>query len=66
MLESSAFRVLNRWEHLTLARLEIELANHGGKHNGSLLLTHDQLIEYGVRRRCVGPSLPRLRRWDSS
>lgn len=28
MLESSAFRVLNRWEHLTLARPEIELANH--------------------------------------
>jgi hypothetical protein len=60
MLESPAFRVLNRSEHLTMARLEIEIANHGGADNGHLPLTKQQLVEYGVHPRYVAPSLRTL------
>src|SRR5262245_17895202 len=60
MLESPAYRELNRTEHLAMARLEIELANHGGKDNGELPLTKDQLVEYGVHPRYVASSLRTL------
>jgi hypothetical protein len=60
MLESPAYRVLNRTEHLAMARLEIELANHGGKDNGKLPLTKSQFAEYGVHPRFVAASLRTL------
>ena len=34
MLESPAYRVLSRSAHMVLARIEIELAHHGGNDNG--------------------------------
>jgi hypothetical protein len=41
MIESPAFRVLSLSAHRILARLEIELAHHGGKDNGALPCTYD-------------------------
>ena len=41
MLESPAFRVLSQSGHRVLARLEIELAHHGGNDNGKLPTTFD-------------------------
>jgi len=57
MLRSPAYRILNQSEHRVLARLEIELADHGGTDNGKLPCTFDDFVEYGISRECVGPSL---------
>jgi hypothetical protein len=46
MLESPAYRVLNLTEHKILARIEIELASHGGLENGDLPVTYDQFVAY--------------------
>jgi hypothetical protein len=56
MLEAPAYRVLTGAEHRLLARLEIELAHHGGLENGNLIVTYDQLEDYGVRRESIGPA----------
>jgi hypothetical protein len=56
MLESPAYRVLSLAEHRLLARIEIELANHGGLQNGSLIVTYGQFAEYGVRRHSIAPA----------
>lgn len=60
MLRSPAFRALNLSEHRVLARLEIELADHGGADNGALACTFDDFDRYGVRRKSVAPSLRAL------
>jgi hypothetical protein len=43
MLESHAYRALSHAAHRLLARLEIELAHHGGRQNGKLPLTYAQM-----------------------
>ncbi len=57
MLESPAFRVLSRGAHQFLARLEIELAHHGGNNNGRLPLTYQDLIEYGMSRNQIAAAM---------
>jgi hypothetical protein len=56
MMESPAFRVLNLWEHRFLDRLEIELGHHGGTKNGSLTVTFQDFVDYGINRKAVSPS----------
>jgi hypothetical protein len=56
MLESPAFRVLSLAEHRVLARIEIELASHGGLENGNLIVTYPQFVAYGVRRESIPPA----------
>jgi hypothetical protein len=56
MLESPAYRVLSLAEHRLLARIEIELAHHGGLENGSLIVTYEQFAAYGVRLQSVAPA----------
>ena len=60
MLESSAYRALSRAAHQVLARIEIEHANHGGKDNGSLPVTFDQFVAYGIHRRMIAPAIREL------
>jgi DNA-binding transcriptional MocR family regulator len=43
-----------------LARLEIEMAHHGGNDNGRLPVTYDHFVEYGVRRHSIKPTLREL------
>jgi hypothetical protein len=60
MLESPAYRVLSLSAHRVLARLEIELAQHGGRDNGKLPVTYNNLVEYGVDRHAVAPAIREL------
>jgi hypothetical protein len=57
MLESPAFRALSLSGHRVLARLEIELAHHGGQDNGKLPCTFDDFEEYGIHRHAVAPAI---------
>ena len=60
MLESPAYRVLSLSAHRVLTRIQIELANHGGKDNGKLPVTYDDFQAYGVDRHAIGPALREL------
>src|SRR5947208_15015989 len=55
MLESPAFRALSRAGQLFIARLAIELAQHGGKDNGALPVTFQNCIDYGIHPKSVAP-----------
>ena len=57
MLESPAYRTLNLAEHRILARIEIELAHHGGLENGNLPITYEQFTAYGIRPNSIAPAL---------
>jgi hypothetical protein len=56
MQESAAYRVLNYSELRMLDRIEIELADHGGRDNGRLPVTFEQFRDYGIRRALIAPS----------
>lgn len=60
MLRSPAYRELTQSEHRVLSRIEIELADHGGKGNGRLPATFDDFQEYGVHRHSIAPALRAL------
>ena len=60
MLKSPAHRVLSRSALQILARLEIELAAHGGVDNGRLPTTYEQLQEFGMDRSCIAPAIREL------
>ena len=55
MLESPAFQVLSLAGHRVLARIEIELAHHGGNDNGRLPVTFNHFAEYGMDRHAIAP-----------
>jgi hypothetical protein len=57
MLRSPAYRVLSLAGRRVLDRLEIELADHGGKDNGKLPVTYADFSEYGIHHHGVGPGL---------
>ena len=56
MLESPAWKVLSRGARQFLDRLEIEHMAHGGKENGKLPLTYQDLIDYGMSRNQIAPA----------
>jgi hypothetical protein len=60
MLESPAFRVLSKSAHLVLARIEVELAHHGGSDNGRLPVTYADFEAYGVHHHSIGPAIREL------
>lgn len=60
MLESPAYRALSLSALRVLARLQIELANHGGKDNGRLPVTFDNFVAYGIDRHAIAPALREL------
>jgi hypothetical protein len=57
MLESPAYRVLSRSGHMVIARIEIELAHHGGNDNGRLPVTTENFVQYGMHRTSVAPAI---------
>ena len=57
MLHSPAYCVLSLAARRFLDRLEIEHAAHGGRENGELPLTYEQLMEYGIYRRGIAPAI---------
>jgi hypothetical protein len=60
MMESPAFQVLSLGGHRALARIEIELAHHGGCDNGRLPVTFEHFAEYGMDRHAIAPALREL------
>jgi hypothetical protein len=60
MLESPAYRVLSLSAHRILARLEIELAHHGGSDNGKLPTTYEQFQDFGIDRQAIAPAIREL------
>jgi hypothetical protein len=60
MLESPAYRVLSHSAHRVLARIEIELAHHGGGDNGKLPVTFDDFEHYGIHRHAIAPAVREL------
>ena len=62
MLESPAYRVLSLSAHRVMARLEIEMAHHGGKpeENGRLPCTFEHFVEFGVERHAIAPAIREL------
>src|SRR2546428_9472367 len=57
MLESPAYQVLSKSGHRILARLEIELAHHGGKDTGRLPVTFEDFQNYGIDRHAIAPAI---------
>src|SRR5262249_5186656 len=57
MMESPAYQILSLAGHRILARIEIELAHHGGNDNGRLPVTFDQFAEYAIHRHAIAPGL---------
>lgn len=57
MLESPAYRALSLSAHRVLARIEIELAHHGGTENGALPVTFEDFHRYGIHRHSIGPAI---------
>jgi len=57
MLESPAYRALSLSARRIIDRIEIELAHHGGRDNGKLPVTYEDLIAYGVHKDACAPGL---------
>jgi hypothetical protein len=57
MLESPAYRALTLSGHRVLARVEIELAHHGGSDNGRLPVTYEDFHRYGMDRHAIAPAI---------
>jgi hypothetical protein len=62
MLESPAYRVLSLSAHRVMARLEIEMAHHGGKpeENGRLPCTYEHFVEFGLHPDAIAPAIREL------
>jgi hypothetical protein len=60
LLRSPAFRSLSLTALRILFRIELEYAQNGGRNNGYLVVTFDQFVEYGARRKSIPPSLNEL------
>ncbi|KQM34578.1 hypothetical protein ASF03_21250 [Rhizobium sp. Leaf68] len=60
LLESAAYRSLSVNGRKALDRLIIEHISHGRAENGKLIVTHDQLYEYGVTFGSIADALEEL------
>lgn len=60
MIESPAFQALSLAARKILDRLEIELAHHAGKDNGSLPCPFEHFVEFGLHRHAIAPALREL------
>jgi hypothetical protein len=48
MMRSPAYRALSISAHRVIARIRIELGDHGGQDNGRLPVTHRNFHDYGI------------------
>lgn len=60
MIRSPAMQALSLSARRALDRLEIELADHGGKENGKLPVTFADLVAFGLDRHAIAPALNEL------
>lgn len=57
MLRSPAYRVLSLSAHRVIARIRLELADHGGQDNGKLPVTYRDLRDYGIHLNAISPAI---------
>jgi hypothetical protein len=57
MLASPAYRVLSMSAHRVISRIEIEHASHGGNENGSLPVTKQDFMDYGMDHDAIAPAI---------
>jgi hypothetical protein len=57
MLESPTYRVLSLSARRLIDRIEIELANHGGRDNGRLPVPFSHFVRYGIERHQIAPAI---------
>jgi hypothetical protein len=57
MLRSPAYRALSLSGHRVIARIEVELASHGGTMNGRLPVTYGDFQRYGVDRQSIASAI---------
>jgi hypothetical protein len=57
MLDSPAWRALSLSARRLLDFLDIENRRHGGKRNGELIATFEQLCRYGMDRHAIAPAI---------
>jgi hypothetical protein len=55
--ESAAMAALTLAAHRVLLRLEIELLKHGGKNNGALIVTYNDLVAFGMDRSTIARAI---------
>ncbi len=60
MLEAPAYRVLSLAARRVLDRIILESMRHAGKDNGSLPVSYEQFVEYGIERGSIPPALREL------
>jgi hypothetical protein len=60
MIESPAWRALSHVARKCLDRIEIELANHGGRDNGKLPVTYRDFADYGLGKPSIALGLAEL------
>lgn len=60
MRRSPAWEALSENDKRILERIEREHMEHGGRHNGRLVVTYDQFETYGVRRKSINKGIHRL------
>jgi hypothetical protein len=60
MRQSPAWRALPDVDRRVLDRLEVEHMQHGGKENGRLICTYDQLAKAGIRRASLALAIRQL------
>ncbi len=57
MIGSPAYRALSASAHRVIARVRIELGNHGGQDNGRLPVTHRDFHDYGIAWSAIAPAV---------
>jgi hypothetical protein len=57
MLASPAYRELSQSAHRVIARIELELCNHGGNDNGHLPVTYEDFEAYGINHNAIAPAI---------
>lgn len=57
MIRSPAYRVLSASAQRVIARIRIELGDHGGQDNGRLPVTHRDFHDYGTAWSAIAPAI---------
>lgn len=57
LIRSPAWRALSLSARRVLDRIESEYLRHGGRDNGSLAVTFDDFVKYGINRHAIAPAM---------
>lgn len=57
IMQSSAFRAMSLNARKLVDRVQVEHMAHGGTRNGDLIVTYTDLVEWGIRRNSIPPTI---------